>query len=679
MATCLTATRTINVGVLRFGIDRHLPNIRRITSLRLTTTRSFQTRDADDDPTSPLRSSLMNHHHHQQQQSNQEEWTIKTTEGRNNRRRRRRNQNQPQPQQQSATILSAAMNNLMLNEQDDDNVSLEVFEAAMQQCRMELLRSEFYQAVLEKCGKIDDDDNNNAKGTANEIVCYGVGNFYTARPSAPMWQLALAFLLREHYCNDEERIRRSTKGGKNGRSGPDDVPMYYFEPRMTTKEQEYLEQKARVHVIADNERGCRPIGSQGRTLFFMPHCPMALYSNVLYTNWNGLDRIVIFGNPLSNYLDGTQPMTAFSASNLKRKHHPQDPSDKKRSHSGLERNGSNDEKSNNNINNKEQPRHNQRLSKALSWALRHNAHNIGLTIREDGYVPVQEILNCRHSKLASAKPTLEAIQDVVQDNDKQRFKLDHRPRHLYYPKENEYVDKNGDDDTILCIRANQGHSMSFIDPELLLRQLTADELRSTPCIVHGTYLDAWKTIQRRGLSKMTRTHVHFAKGLPDQEHVISGMRKSATVYIFVDAAQCAKDGVAFFESDNGVLLSDGLDGVLPTRYFSHVTEASTGRILLDQRTTDVAKDVEAAATTTTKDTVDTTPTATALDILMLLQPLWKEASISISKKDVADRPAKFEQAFNDSSFTFFPSEEGSRQLLPRPEKIVDIDETGEVF
>jgi RNA:NAD 2'-phosphotransferase (TPT1/KptA family) len=62
------------------------------------------------------------------------------------------------------------------------------------------------------------------------------------------------------------------------------------------------------------------------------------------------------------------------------------------------------------------------------------------------------------------------------------------------------------------------------------------------------------------------------------------MRKSASVHVYIDAAKCAKDGVPFFQSDNGVLLTDGVEGsgILPPEYFSHVTDSS-GNVLLDNR------------------------------------------------------------------------------------------------
>ena len=51
----------------------------------------------------------------------------------------------------------------------------------------------------------------------------------------------------------------------------------------------------------------------------------------------------------------------------------------------------------------------------------------------------------------------------------------------------------------------------------------------------------------------------------------------------MDAKKCAKDGVTFYRSENGVLLTAGLNdkGTLPVEYFSHVTDAS-GTILMKQ-------------------------------------------------------------------------------------------------
>jgi 2'-phosphotransferase len=78
---------------------------------------------------------------------------------------------------------------------------------------------------------------------------------------------------------------------------------------------------------------------------------------------------------------------------------------------------------------------------------------------------------------------------------------------------------------------------------------------------------------------MNRTHIHFATGLPGEGGVISGMRRTASVYIFIDPEPCLSDGIDFFLSANGVVLTDGVNGILSTKYFQSVKD-SNGVVLM---------------------------------------------------------------------------------------------------
>lgn len=253
--------------------------------------------------------------------------------------------------------------------------------------------------------------------------------------------------------------------------------------------------------------------------------------------------------------------------------------------------------SQNNDHNKEEgntrdiPRKNQqtpaqtKMSKALSWALRHQGPNIGLTMTPDGYVPVAQIIKSQHPRFRGENWTVENIQEIVACSDKQRYQLAWRPA-ANYPNAPIEEDAIKEDATVLCIRASQGHSLDFIDPELLLTPISKEKLAKIPMMVHGTDQQAWEIIRTAGLNRRNRNHIHFAPGLPEEEEeVISGMRKSCTVYIYVDVVKCANHpDIDFYQSTNGVLLTAGVreTGTLPVAFFSHVTD-STGTILLDQR------------------------------------------------------------------------------------------------
>lgn len=78
---------------------------------------------------------------------------------------------------------------------------------------------------------------------------------------------------------------------------------------------------------------------------------------------------------------------------------------------------------------------------------------------------------------------------------------------------------------------------------------------------------------------MSRNHMHFAPGMPKEDGVISGMRSSCDVYIEIDMFSAIKDGVNFYISSNNVILTEGIDGVLPPKYFKKVTSKKGEDIL----------------------------------------------------------------------------------------------------
>lgn len=97
-----------------------------------------------------------------------------------------------------------------------------------------------------------------------------------------------------------------------------------------------------------------------------------------------------------------------------------------------------------------------------------------------------------------------------------------------------------------------------------------------PFVIHGTYHAPLAAIRTQGLSKMSRTHVHMAAGFD----AASGIRASCTVVIVVDVRRAMADGIKFFISENGVVLTSGnADGFLEPRYFAAILDAKTRQSL----------------------------------------------------------------------------------------------------
>lgn len=236
-----------------------------------------------------------------------------------------------------------------------------------------------------------------------------------------------------------------------------------------------------------------------------------------------------------------------------------------------------------------------KLSKALSYILRHGAEKEKITMRSDGYVKVSDIL----IKPKFKQYTFEDVQRVVETNEKKRFAL--------IQGDPDLLDSENIKDWY--IRANQGHSIKTIEVEM--KPLTKIEdfpvsssssssskeestnkpessgnpittTTATRQVVHGTNLGAWEKIQASGgLSHMGRKHIHMASGLFGESHVVSGMRAKADVFIYVDIEKALKAGIPFWLSENGVILSEGnSDGKIPIELFEKVQQRDKSTKLL---------------------------------------------------------------------------------------------------
>ena len=165
------------------------------------------------------------------------------------------------------------------------------------------------------------------------------------------------------------------------------------------------------------------------------------------------------------------------------------------------------------------------ISKFLSFVLRHSPEIIGLSLDENGWANVDELLqkSSRDGKIL----TIEMLTHVVESNDKKRFAFNN--------------DKTK-------IRASQGHS---IEIELNLTAVTPPEQ-----LYHGTVAKYLEDIKKQGLQKMSRQHVHLSK---DKETAVKvGSRRGLAQILTVNAGEMHRAGFQFFLSDNGVWLTDSV-------------------------------------------------------------------------------------------------------------------------
>lgn len=189
-----------------------------------------------------------------------------------------------------------------------------------------------------------------------------------------------------------------------------------------------------------------------------------------------------------------------------------------------------------------------RLSKTLSYALRHGAEELGLNMRPSGFVELNQLLALPLFRLF----TREQVDEVVRTNSKKRFTMT--------------TDPTGQ---VAYIRANQGHSLQIVNDQELLTPME-DPSEIDRCI-HGTYLKFWPSILEQGLSRMTRNHIHFTPLETETVagEVVSGMRATCDLLLYVDFPTALADGIRFYRSSNGVVLSPGQGdtGAISALYF----------------------------------------------------------------------------------------------------------------
>ena len=174
----------------------------------------------------------------------------------------------------------------------------------------------------------------------------------------------------------------------------------------------------------------------------------------------------------------------------------------------------------------------KKISKYLSFILRHKPDSIGLTLSDEGWANIEELI-IRTKKF---KLTKESIQTVVDTNDKKRFLIS---------------------DDGQRIKANQGHS---IQVKLELEPITPPDF-----LLHGTAERFVESIFKEGLTKQQRHHVHLSE---TQETAISvGARYGKPVLLKIDSKQMHEDGFEFFKTENNVWLVD----CVPAKYLENET------------------------------------------------------------------------------------------------------------
>lgn len=166
---------------------------------------------------------------------------------------------------------------------------------------------------------------------------------------------------------------------------------------------------------------------------------------------------------------------------------------------------------------------NIKLSKFISYILRHNPTSINIQLDENGYANVNELIAGIQKKGYNIDK--EILEIIVNQDEKQRYAF------------NEDKTK---------IKANYGHSIDVkVDLEVVFPPVY---------LYHGTSKSNLDNILKEGIKKQNRKFVHLS--IDEETALLVGKRHGEPVVLKIKAQEMAMDGVKFYKTNSNVWLTD---------------------------------------------------------------------------------------------------------------------------
>lgn len=174
------------------------------------------------------------------------------------------------------------------------------------------------------------------------------------------------------------------------------------------------------------------------------------------------------------------------------------------------------------------------LSKEISYALRHAPWKYELEMDEEGWVPVEQLLDALHKD--------ERWKDVSENDLALMIEKSEKKRHEIF---------NGK------IKAHYGHSIPM--------RIIKEEKVPPEVLYHGTARRFLDSIRENGLLPKERQYVHLSQDVETAYSV--GMRHDMKPCILkIDANQASKDGIRFYYGNEKVWLADKI----PSKYIVEI-------------------------------------------------------------------------------------------------------------
>lgn len=166
-----------------------------------------------------------------------------------------------------------------------------------------------------------------------------------------------------------------------------------------------------------------------------------------------------------------------------------------------------------------------RLSKFLSYILRHDPSSIGITLKDGGWVEIDSLIDAINNSNQPYEIDKKTLEFIVETDEKQRYSI-----------------SDG------LIRANQGHSIDNLNMDY-------KQIEPPSVLYHGTSEHNYNLIKADGFVKpMSRQYVHLSESYDTAKTV--GSRHGKPVVLKLDTVKAQQEGIKFYRSANNVYLTD---------------------------------------------------------------------------------------------------------------------------
>lgn len=165
-----------------------------------------------------------------------------------------------------------------------------------------------------------------------------------------------------------------------------------------------------------------------------------------------------------------------------------------------------------------------KLSRWMSYVLRHNPSEFNLQLDDDGFVSLDTFVEIAIKQNEWRDATVDDIHLVVRECKKQRYEI----------IENK-------------IRARYGHS----EPKVSYTPATPPEF-----LYHGTNKGVIDKILKTGIKSMNRQYVHLSE--TTDFATLAGQRRGELVLVLIDAKKAFDSGIQFYPAGGEVWLSEDI-------------------------------------------------------------------------------------------------------------------------